>query len=74
MVVVVVVVRELFSLVTSSICVRVRDNRSEVTKLLTTWLKFFVYYCIFTTVEPIVGTISTLFCCVNIKLMHFFVD
>ena len=33
-VVVVVVVRELFSLVTSTICVRIRGQRSEVTKIV----------------------------------------
>ena len=33
-VVVVVVVRELFSLVTSVICVRIRGRRSEVTKIV----------------------------------------
>ena len=32
--VVVVVVRELFSLVTSAICVRIRGQRSEVTKIV----------------------------------------
>ena len=32
--VVVVVVTELFSLVTSAICVRIRDRRSEVTKIV----------------------------------------
>ena len=39
-VVVVVVVRELFSLVTSAICVRIRGHMSEVTRLFTTWLMF----------------------------------
>ena len=43
--VVVVVVRELFSLVTSAICVRIRGHWSEVTKLV------FVYCCILTTVD-----------------------
>ena len=33
-VVVVVVLRELFSLVTSAICVRIRGHRSEVTKMV----------------------------------------
>ena len=48
--VVVVVVRELFSLMTSVICARIRGDRSEVLKLFTTWLKFFVYCCVLTTV------------------------
>ena len=47
---VVVVVRELFSLVTSANCVRIRGDRSEVTKLFTTWLKFFVRFCCVLTV------------------------
>ena len=42
----VVVVQELFSLVTSVICMRIRGDRSEVMKLFTTWLKFFVYCCV----------------------------
>ena len=46
----VVVVGELFSLMTSAICVRIRGDRSEVTKLLTAWLKFFIYCCVLTTV------------------------
>ena len=48
--VVVVVVRELFCLMTSVICVQIRGDRSEVTKLFTTWLKFFVYCCVLNTV------------------------
>ena len=47
--VVVVVVRELFSLVTSAICVRIRGQRLR--RLFTTWLKFFVYCCVLTTVN-----------------------
>ena len=46
--VVVVVVRELFSLVTSATYVLIRGDWSEVTKLVTTWLKFFVYCCVHT--------------------------
>ena len=46
----VVVVRELFSLVTSAICVQIRGDRSEVTKLFTRWLRFFVSCCVLITV------------------------
>ena len=50
-VVVVVVVRELFSLVTSSICVRIRGRGQRLRRLFTWWLKFFVYCCVLTTVN-----------------------
>ena len=63
--VVVVVVRELFSIVTSAICVRIGGHRSEVTKI--------VYHMaeVFRLLLPsyhngFVGTISSLFCYVNI--------
>ena len=48
--VIVVVVRELFSFMTSAICVQIRGHRSEVMKRFTAWLTFFVYCCILTTV------------------------
>ena len=49
--VVVVVVRELFSLVTSAICVRIRLTGQRLRRLFTTWLKFFVYCRLHTTVD-----------------------
>ena len=70
--VVVVVVRERFSLVMSAIWVWIRGHRSEVTRLVYHMAQVFVYCCILTT--GFVGPISTLFCCVNIKLVLFFVD
>ena len=61
-----VVVRELSSLVTSAICVRIRGHRSEVTRIVYHMAQAFrlllrSYHCGF------VGTISTLFCYVNIR-------
>ena len=50
-VVVVVVVRELFSLVTSVICGRIRGRGQRLRRLFTTWLKIFVYCCVLTTVN-----------------------
>ena len=50
-VVVVVVVRELFSLVLSAICVRIRGHRSEVTKIVYHVAQLFIYCCILTTVN-----------------------
>ena len=49
--VVVVVVRELFSLVMSAICVRIRGRGQRLRRLFTTWLKLFVYCCVLTTVN-----------------------
>ena len=49
--VVVVVVRELFSLVTSAICVRIGGHRSEVTRIVYHMAPVFVYCCILTTVD-----------------------
>ena len=51
MVVVVVVVRELFSLVTSAMCVRIRGHRSGVTRTVYHVAHFFVYCCILTTMH-----------------------
>ena len=50
-VVVVVVVRELFSLVTSAICVRIRGHGSEVMRIVYHMAPVFVYCCILTTVD-----------------------
>ena len=47
--VVVVVVRELFSFVASAICVRIRLTGQRLRRLFTTWLKFFVYCRVLTT-------------------------
>ena len=71
--VVVVVVRELFSLVTSAICVRIRGHRSEVTKIDYHMAQVF-RLLLRSYHSGFVGTISTLFCYVNIKLILFFVD
>ena len=49
--VVVVVIRELFSLVTSVICVRIRGHRSEVKRIVYHIAQVFVYCCILTTVD-----------------------
>ena len=54
-VVVVVAVRELFSLVTSAICVRIKGRGQRLRRLFTTWLKFFVYCCVLGS--EFVGTI-----------------
>ena len=66
--VVVVVVRELFSLVTSVICVRIRGRKIvyHMTHVLRLLLR--------SHHSEFVGTISPLFCYVNIKLLLFFVD
>ena len=72
-VVVAVVVRELFSLEASAICVQIRGDRSEVTKLFTTMAQVFcLLLCSYHS--GFVETVTTLFCCVNIKLILFFVD
>ena len=47
----VVVVRELFSLVTSAVCVRIRGHRSEVTKIVYHMARVFIYYSVLTTVD-----------------------
>ena len=49
--VVVVAVRERFSLVTSAIWVWIRGHRSEVTRLVYHMAQVFVYCCILTTVD-----------------------
>ena len=49
--VVVVVVRELLSLVTSAICVRIRGHRSEVTRIVYHMAQVFVYCCVLTTLD-----------------------
>ena len=69
-VVVAVVVRELFSLMTSAICVWIR---SEVTKIFYHMAQVFcLLLCSYHS--GFVETVTTLFCCVNIKLILFFVD
>ena len=47
----VVVVRELFSLVASAICVRIRGHRPEVRRVVYHMAHVFVYCCVFTTVD-----------------------
>ena len=72
--VVVVVVRELFSLVTSAICVWTEVTAGQRLRgSFTTWLMFSPTAA-FLPHPGFVGTISTLFCYVNIKLILFFVD
>ena len=71
--VVVVVVRELFLLVTSAICVWIRGHRSEVTKIVYHMAQVF-RLLLHSYHSGFVGTISTLFCYVNIKLILSFVD
>ena len=46
-----VVVKELFSLVMSVICVRIRGHRSEVTRIVYHMAPVFIYCCILTTVD-----------------------
>ena len=65
--VVVVVVRELFLLVTSAICVWIRGHRSEVTKIVYHMAQVF-RLLLHSYHSRFVGTISTLFCYVNTKL------
>ena len=70
-----VVVRELFSLVTSAICVQIRGHRSEVMRTVyTDGLSHGFRLLLRSYHSGFVGTISTLFCYVNIKLILFFVD
>ena len=47
----VVVVRELFSLVTSAICLRIRGYGSEVTRIVYHIAQIFVYCCVLTTMD-----------------------
>ena len=68
-----VVVRELFSLVMSAIYVWIRGHRSEVMKIV--YHRARVFRLLLRSYQSgFIGTISTLFCCVNIKLILFFVD
>ena len=68
-----VVVGELFSLVTSAICVRIRGHRSEVMGIA--YHMAHVFRLLLRSYHSgLVGTISTLFCYVNIKLIVFFAD
>ena len=46
-----VVVVELLSLVTSTICVRIRGHMSEAMRIVYHMVHIFVYYCILTTVD-----------------------
>ena len=65
-------VRELFSLVTSPICVLNRGHRSEVTKIVYHMVQVFrLLLCSYHS--GFLWAISTLFCYVNIKLTLFFV-
>ena len=68
-----VVVGELFFLVTSTICVRIRGHRSEVTRIVYHMAQVF-RLLLRSYHSGFVGTISTLFCYVNIKLILFFAD
>ena len=68
-----VVVRELFSLVMSAIYVRIRGHRSEVMKIVYHMAQVF-RLLLRSYHSGFIGTISTLFCYVNIKLILFFVD
>ena len=65
-----VVVSELFSLVTSAICVRIRGHRSEVTKTVYHMAQAF-RLMLRSYHSGLVGTVSALFCYVNIKLYTF---
>ena len=67
-------VRELFSLVPSAICVRIRGHRSEVTKIVYHNYGSSFPLLLHSYHSGSVGTISILFCYVNIKLIPFFVD
>ena len=68
--VVVVVVREPFFVVTSVICLRISGHRSEVTKIVYHMAQAF-RLLLRSYHSGFVGTISTLFCYVNIKLILF---
>ena len=66
-------VRELFPLMTSVICVQIRGHRSEVMKVVYHIAQVF-HLLLRSYHSGFIGTISTLFCYVNIKLIFFFVD
>ena len=65
-------VREPFSLLTSAICVRITGHRSEVTRIVYHGSNFRLL--LHSHHSGFIGTISTLFCYVNIRLVLFFVD
>ena len=67
------VVREPFPLMMSVICVRIRGHRSEFTKTVYHVAQVF-RLLLHSYHSGFVGTVSTLFCYVNIKLILFFVD
>ena len=67
-----VVVRKLFSLVMSAVYVWI-SHRSEVTKIVYHMAQVF-RLLLRSYQSRFIGTISTLFCYVNIKLILFFVD
>ena len=66
-------VRELFSLVTSAICVLIRGHWSEVTKIVYHMVQVF-RLLLRSYHSGFLWAISTLVCYVNIKLKFFFVD
>ena len=66
-------IRELFSLLTTAICVQIRGHRSEVTEIVYHMAQVF-RLLLHSYHSGFVGSISTLFCYVNIKLLLFFVD
>ena len=70
--VIVVVIREVFSLVTSAICVWIRGHRSEVMRIVYHMAQFSSTAAFLP--QWIRRGISTLFCYVNIKLIHLFVN
>ena len=65
-----VVVRELFSFVTSAICMWIRGHKSEVMKIVYHMAQVF-RLLLRSYHSGFVGTISTLFCYVNIKHIDF---
>ena len=65
-------VRELFSLVTSAICVRIRGSQVRGYEDCLPHVSSFRPAAFLP--QWIRRGISTLFCCINIKLIHFFVD
>ena len=68
-----VVVRELFSLMTSAICVWIRGHGSDVKKIVYHMAQVFCLL-LHSYHSGFAGTISSLFCYVNIKLILSFVD
>ena len=68
-----VVIRELFSLVTSAIFVRIRGHRSEVTRIVYEDCSSF-RLLLRSYHSGFIESISTLFCNVNIKHILSFVD